>query len=720
MLGHALATTSQHIFGAPGDLWEAGHELFPKIAGNNLGIPSRGEAGERPFLATSNELSGATGLGLENHPELKPTSVPERYGVALAESLPMAGIMAATGGGALPSLAISASGAVAAQAAHDYDPESTVLPFVAGTFASLGAGGLTASFERSLAGRRATKALSRAEQELQAAEDAAVYGRDPAAKAARRSGQAENELMAVQDDVAAGRYDQATAALKIKSASQARLQASKDAAEALVAQAEKEAADLVEQTAGKLGKSATPEQAGKVLQEDGRNWRNKIMPKKLSEAEKPYKELVPDDTQNPIFGFNNALDSITAEGGKLSELVAELTPKLPARLKKILNDALDSPAGKNATEAKPTFSKTLLDADGKPLQTGTAPAQAAEPLTTGEVRTLRSALGDAMSNPKVVNEIGESNLRHLYAAVTGDLRSTAKEMGALEHFDRYNEVSTKLYNLASGPMSRIFKSTTGALEDGVGGITPYDAALDLMSEAKKGGSLIAQLREEIPKAMDELAAAQLRHAGADGLSVEGRVALFGQHEASLAEAQALRAKAAENSARTQAQAAKDHSDMLEATAAAKLDGNYSRLQALRTAQRAKAAEAAAQAQAEREASFATNVEVHEARRKVEAARAAVPEATTPWYKSPVTNAGAGMSVLGYNFADNILTGMGLNASSAGTTALTAAGLALPLTLKSLKALAARPMSATIPLSGLLAGENALAPDQVQTRVRNFP
>lgn len=718
MAGHALATGTQNMLGLPGTVSGLVDDLSGKkdFKPRNALEATLQKIQSAVSLPTGRQIAKFTGLGLENHPELTPQNDLERYGTAAIEALPNAAAIMLSGGSAIPALAIAGTGGVAAEAAHQWQPDNKWLPIVAGTVASLGAGGLTATAERALAASAATKNLAKAEQALAEAHEAAFAGRDPALRS--KPMKQANDLEAAQDAATQGKFDAGTAAGKIKSASQANLEATEKLAGQFTGQAEKEAQVVFDGVAGQAGKATTVQKAGEVLQDEARLWRTKTMPKKLGEVSKPLDAAVPGDTQTPIFGFSKALDQITESGGKLQVLISELTPKLPARLKSLLEDALDSPAGKAGVEPAPVVSKSLLDANGQPMVTGMSPAKAPSPLTWEEVRKLRSALGDALSNPKIVNDIGEQNLQHLYAAVTQDLGATAVERGAGELFNTYNDVSTRLYNLAAGPMSRIISSTNKALEK----ITPEDAAKSFLAGGKDGGTALAALRGEIPKGVDELAAAQLHQGGVKGwagLAEEGRAALVPDSAKStaLTKAAGLKEQAEQNAKQVIETARKDHTDNVNAADEGKRTGNFSLSQKVRAAQKAKAQASAEAAQKARETAYANDKRVRESTQAAVKARAAAPQPTNPLM--PLINGvqslvGAG---LGYGAAPSILDHLGLTTAMgpAGPFLVAAGGMAAPALVRGAKSLVKNPGNAMVPVTGAMAGDNALAPTRAKAR-----
>lgn len=154
------------------------------------------------------------------------------------------------------------------------------------------------------------------------------------------------------------------------------------------------------------------------------------------------------------------------------------------------------------------------------------PAQAAAPATAEQswkdAQTLRSAIGDAMSNPMVVKDIPARDLARLYAAQTADMKAATGPLGASDLFDAANAESSRLYSVAQGPIGKIVSGPKPTSADP----NPGEAAKRLLSGASTEGTDLATLRSEIPKGVDELAAAQLRTGDWNKLSPEAQRALL--------------------------------------------------------------------------------------------------------------------------------------------------------------------------------------------------
>lgn len=252
------------------------------------------------------------------------------------------------------------------------------------------------------------------------------------------------------------------------------------------------AGDRVEGLAKQLGQATTHQQAGEALQENARDWLTHILPAKVSNAWAPVDAAVAPGTGTPLANFDSTVRSMSRQGGALKPLLDAIGPTLPDKLKKIID------------------TKTLMGL-------GIAP-------TWEEAQQLRNTIGDAMANPKVLRDTSEKQLAALYASLTKDMKSAAAGQGAGDLFDQANAESSRLYNIASGPMARIVKSAKPTSADP----TPESVAKRLLSAGKTGGTDLQTLREQMPWAVDNLAAAHLRAEGTGWmkLSPEAKEALL--------------------------------------------------------------------------------------------------------------------------------------------------------------------------------------------------
>lgn len=407
-------------------------------------------------LPTGGEISSSLGLTPN---ALTPTTPLERYGSAAIESLPAAGAAIASGGAAAPALASSIGGGLAGQGAHDLAPDSTWAPVAAGLVTGLGVGGVANKVDNMLSASAANKSVVDAAAKLDAANAARKAALDAAPKA--------------NFDIA----NDAGALKKVSAADYAATRAQLDSDLAAHHAQQDAATELV---ASGLGKSQSLQDAGEALQQHARNWISNVLPAKVSALWAPVDAAIPADAQVNLNAFSGALKDINTSAGKLEPLASLLKPSAPKALGKTLSNVLGLDALGGGAGA-PTFN-------------------------WGDVQKLRTTLGDAMSNPKVINDVGDKNLQRLYATITADMRSTAAANGAGEAFDQANAGTRALYQIGEGPMSKLVAGPRPSAEDP----TPESAANALLNGAKRGGTDLATLRGEIPGGIDELAAAHLR------------------------------------------------------------------------------------------------------------------------------------------------------------------------------------------------------------------
>lgn len=489
MAGSALVKGAAGLLGLPGDLENLGNEGINALRGwvGSPVTPQEELAQRAGRMPTSGEIENTltNPLGLTNNPHLVPQTPLERYGSALVEAIPSTAAAIGTGGAELvPGVLAGASGALGSEGAHELAPDSSWAPVVGGLAAGLGVGGASGMVENALNARSAGKAMSQAEADLQAAKDQAFTG---------------NKSLA--DNIA-----------NLRKTSKADFaQTRSDLADALKAHnAQQDSA--IETVASGLGKSQTLQDAGTALQTQARDWINKILPAKLEALWKPVNEAIPSDAPTPLISFHKALEDINTSAGKLEPIAGLLKPGAPSKLLKAFDKLSENPAGVEGEEAQ-VGKSSILGPNGQPLEAQIKPATEAQPFTWGEVQKLRSTLGDAMSNPKVIADVGAKNLSRLYATLTSDMRSTAADKGATDLFDQANKGSTALYDIAEGPMSNVVASGKASAEDP----NPEAVAKGLLAGGRSGASDLATLRQEIPRGVDELAAAHLRQPG-DGFA----------------------------------------------------------------------------------------------------------------------------------------------------------------------------------------------------------
>lgn len=712
--GHSLVTGIAGLTDLPGNLLSLAKQATgaPKFVPKNKVeqvLDNIDQAITRPGATISNAL----GIGMENHPELEPKTKLEKYGSAAIEAVPNAAAIMLSGGGAIPALAISEAGAMAATAAHELKPESKWLPVLAGVVGSLGAGGLVGVAERGIAAWNATKrftaaekGLASAEDKLTSAQDAAFAGRDPALGSGRPA--EANRLELAQDAAFEGRHSAATAANEVKKSSAEKLQSTAQMTENMIAETEKEAVKKTEEIASTFGKAKTPQEAGEATQTRAKAWYEKDFDKKLEEAKKPLKAALDQKPTAELSDYEGTLNSILEKAPSLQTSLDELTSGLSKNLKKAL---------------RPEAEKDAALAELGGVENAAAAQAVAVPVA--DAMKLRSALGNLMKNPTLLKGTDPTHIDALYAALSKDIGRSLEKVGGSEAWTAYNAESTRLYQFAGNVVSKLIKSGKENQES----ILPGKAVRNLLSTAKDDGTELAALRAEMPEAADAIAAFALREPGAfAGLSPEAKIALVPDaiKRQSLEVAQTMKGQAEANAKQTLAQAEADHRAIVDATEAGLKEGNFSRLKAVRDAQKAKAKADAEAYQTQREAAYAASKKVRQAqkeakaaKRELKAAAQAKAEAQPP--VNPITQAVDSMKRLasggaGFYVSPQIMNALGLGSlGPAGQVAIAAGAMALPSVVKGVKSLIKQPGKAAIPITGTQAGANALAPNRAKEK-----
>lgn len=247
----------------------------------------------------------------------------------------------------------------------------------------------------------------------------------------------------------------------------------------------------VEDTAKRLGTSTSEQTAGQVLQKEARNWKDVIFPQRQADAWAPVDRLLGGETVAPT----NYRGALTALIGKLSSLPETAKILVPAK------------------------TWDLLDAINKDVPAGNT-------MSWSDAQSLRSAIGQVMGVPEIVQSMGRDQLKKAYAGISQDMKDTAAAVdarnaaasiptpSAVNAFDNANRVSTEGHAFIEGPLSKIIQ-TTNPVQD----IAPEKAASSVLGS---GDTSLEALRREIPKAVDELGAFKLRDMALATASAAGR------------------------------------------------------------------------------------------------------------------------------------------------------------------------------------------------------
>lgn len=241
----------------------------------------------------------------------------------------------------------------------------------------------------------------------------------------------------------------------------------------------------LERIASRLGGSETLQQAGEALQDSAREWKRTVMPAAEAAVWGPVDAAIPPHTPTFLTNYGQALQDLTTRAPSQAATAAVLTPATTRRLSSALTSTYAS---------------------------------------WEDARAIRSMLGEAMSNPKLFPDLGPKQISTLYRAVTEDLHDAALGVGADDLFNAANAESARLHAIGEGPMSRLVTGISREVTDR----PPEAVASSLLSAGRRGGSDLGVLREAIPDAVDELAAAHLRvnSRGWSGLAPEAQQALI--------------------------------------------------------------------------------------------------------------------------------------------------------------------------------------------------
>lgn len=234
----------------------------------------------------------------------------------------------------------------------------------------------------------------------------------------------------------------------------------------------------VEDTAKRLGTSTSEQTAGEVLQKEARNWKDVVFPQRQAQAWAPVDQLLGSSSVEPV-NYRGALTSLTSKLSALPETAKALIPARTWQLLEAINN--DVPAGQS--------------------------------MTWQQAQQLRTALGQVMGVPEIVQSVGKDQLKAAYGGISKDMQATAAAVdaarqpgantpSAVDAFNNANKVSTEGHAFIEGPLSKIIKSNN-PLQD----IPPEQAAKSVLGS---GDTTLEALRREMPAAANELAAYKLR------------------------------------------------------------------------------------------------------------------------------------------------------------------------------------------------------------------
>lgn len=567
-LGSKVLSGAEGMLGLPGTVLGAADDLQGRAynalvpwgiksgttEAANFNQQSRAQA---PFLNASQMQAGTDALGITNNKKLEEgRGLTTRLVGGAAEALPAAGVDLATGGALTPALATAGAAGLTAQTAHEFAPGSSWAPLLAGIAGGYGAGKITENITKALDYRALGKAVKSTADEAAAADLSLQQLRDAKTPAGYKA-----------DDLFRDRVGASEADLNLFNA---KAVAGRDTIH-------KTLDSQIEGVAGTLAPSQTLEDAGEAAQAGARTWLGTTLPKKISALWAPVDKAIPADTLVDLKNFRNALSAINKSAGELEPLAGSVKPRTPAVWEKALGDIDED-----------------LEAGGK----------VAKQFTWQDVAKFRTALGDAMSNPSVLKDVGQQNLSRLYATLTGDMKAAAKANGAEDLFNAANTGSTKLYGTAETTFGKLVRNKVPEPTDPM----PGKSVDSLLRAGQRDSSDLSALREEVPEIADHLAAVALRTPGQwSKLSADSKAALIPDAEKRSLIDFSLKAKddAASAADDAMATAKANHKENIKLAAAEKTGtkrGLELGFQSARTAAEAAAARAKSTAEAYKAAS----------------------------------------------------------------------------------------------------------------------
>lgn len=224
----------------------------------------------------------------------------------------------------------------------------------------------------------------------------------------------------------------------------------------------------VEDTAAKLGPSTNAQAAGDALQTAARDWKDTVFPQREAAAWAPVDAAMGNAVVDPAH-YRTALTSLT---GKLAALPETQKALLPPRIQQML-DAINVDVPQGSTISWP------------------------------QAQQLRSAIGKVMGVPEIAQSVGKDQLKAAYGGISQDMKASATANGADAAFANANAVSTAGHAFIDNHLSKIIRSNNPAQET----IAPERAAQTVLGS---GDTTLQALRQEMPAAVDQLAAYKLR------------------------------------------------------------------------------------------------------------------------------------------------------------------------------------------------------------------
>lgn len=225
--------------------------------------------------------------------------------------------------------------------------------------------------------------------------------------------------------------------------------------------------DSAEKVAGMFGTASTLQEAGKSIQDEGKSWLSNWQTAKDGAWDK-VNNVIGKTTPIPTSNTTNTINKITSS----------------AQGNDALNELLKSPLTKNTINV---------------LQAGNGA------LSWGQASALRTHVGQMLENPMLVGGPEQAQAKMLYGALTQDMKAGAFSTGnkaAVDAFNNANSLTSNGHFYIDNVLGDVMKAN------------PEQAAKGLLSGAATGGTQLQLLRQQMPKAADQLAATSIRRMGA--------------------------------------------------------------------------------------------------------------------------------------------------------------------------------------------------------------
>lgn len=261
--------------------------------------------------------------------------------------------------------------------------------------------------------------------------------------------------------------------------------------------------DAVEKTAAPLGSSSTLQQAGTVLQDEGNKWLQNF---KTTQAQKheAIDAAIGQDMPIQLNNLESLYERMQAQAGKNKAAADFIASPLSKQIKGILG------------ETEGNFKPTSFSDEGILIpSSGTPPS----PITWQTARAIKTRVGEYLENPGLIADSGGAQAKRLYGALSRDMDGAIQASG--------NPQAQALYAAANAytKAGHDFIDNTLSKINGTG-ITPENAAHNIISTTSKGASILRPLRQQMPKAADELGSYVLRNNALSSAGQQGAAGDF--------------------------------------------------------------------------------------------------------------------------------------------------------------------------------------------------